>query len=155
MDTLINTPLLKCQIYDNEEIGLYNFELIFTYIVHSILKKNNGFNNNDLLTLAKFTFTISLDHYYKKMMIVIKKLFCTCVEAALDADNESAIFAFARELYAKYSMDDLLTLVVNLFLPLEGHTMEKIYTYLTYKLFNELLDKSNNTDSYPSSIKDW
>lgn len=155
MDTLIDRPLLKSQIYDNEKIELHNFELILTYILHSILKKNHGFNNNDLLTLAKFTFIISFDHHCGKMMIVIKKLFNACVETALDADNELAILKFAQELYAKYSLDDLMTLVVNFFLPLEGHIMKKIYSYLTYKLFKELLDKTENLDPFPSSIKDW
>lgn len=155
MDTLINKPLLKSQIYDNGKIGHQNFELILTYIQHSILKNNNGFNNNDLLTLAKFILILSFDHHYGKMISVIKKLFNACVEAALDADDEMAILAFAQELYAKYSLDDLLTLVVDFFLPLEGLIMNKMYTYLAYKLFKALLEKTNNIDSFPSSIKDW
>lgn len=158
MDTLINSePKLKCPINTNNhgKILPHNFELIINYISHCVLKNDNKFSNNDLLKLAKCIFTISSDHHYGKMLIVIKKLFCVCIETALHDNDEAAIIGFSQELYIRYPSDDLLMLIVNLFLPLEGHIMEKIYTYLTFKLFNSLLEKTNNINTYPSSVKDW
>lgn len=157
MVTLISEPVFKCQINtdDHETIIPHSFELVINYISYCVLKNNNKFNNNDLLTLAKYIFTLSFDRHCGKMMSAIKKLFCACIETALRSNDEPTIIGFAQELYSWYPSDDLLTLIVDLFLPLEGHVMKIIYTYLTFKLLNSLLEKTNNIHSFPTSVKDW
>ncbi|VVC34833.1 Hypothetical protein CINCED_3A013951 [Cinara cedri] len=155
LDTLTK-PLLKCQINDNINIKRYNFELILDFFSHTILRNNEGFSKNDMLILAKLTVAISQDYYCGQIINSIKQLFSACVVKALHEDSEFEIKTFAQELYLQYEKDDLLQIVVVLFLPLEGPVLKKIYSYLTYKLFNLLLAKSDNIiKSFPSSINDW
>lgn len=155
VDTLTKNPLLKCAINDQGRIKQHNFELVMSFLSQSIQKCDNKFSANDLLTLAKFTATISLDHHYGQMINIIQKLFCTCIETALQDDDDTAIIYFSHELYSKYNINQLLKMVVNLFLPLKGQIMKKVYTYLTYKLFKKLLGQTNNLKAFPSNIKDW
>jgi len=88
------------------------------------------------------------------MINVIKRLFSACIETALQENDDTSIIAFAQGLYSQYNYK-LLKMVVDLFLPLEGNTMKKIYTYLTFKLFKSLLEKTNNIRSFPSNINEW
>lgn len=147
--------MIKHPINDNPKIGQHNFELIMNFISHCVSKNNNGYSNNDLLILAKFIFIVFWDHHYGKIITVIKKLFCTCLETALNAGDETAIIEFADELYSKYPRKNISKLIVYLVLPLEGPVMEKMYTYLTFKSFRSLLKLANNIQLFPSSIKDW
>jgi hypothetical protein len=150
LDTPSSGPSLKCQ-----KIGRHNFELVINFISYNILKNNKKFNVAELLTIAKYIVTISFDHLCGQMINVIKRLFSVCIETALEEDNDTAIMTFAQELYSKYNKDDLLNMVVDLFLPLTGQIMKKMYTYLTYKLYKSLLGKTDDTIAFPSSIKDW
>lgn len=154
MGTLINRPILG-QIKEEGKIGYHNFELILEYISHSILK-NNKFSNNDLLTLAKFTVTISFDSHCEQMIILIKNLFSVCIEKALHADDSDSIIVFAEELYSQYTDDEIMMMVVNLFLPLKGPAMRKMYCYFTFKLFKSFIGTTNiNLNAFPVDINDW
>lgn len=150
LDILTSDSSLK---YEN--IGRHNFELVIHFITYSILKNNKNFSVDELLTIAKYIVTISFDQFCGQMINVIKRLFSACVESALEEDNVPAIMAFSQELYSKYNEDDLLNMMVGLFLPLEGQIMKKMYTYLTYKLYKSLLGQTDNTNAFPSSIKEW
>ncbi|XP_060854125.1 uncharacterized protein LOC132931987 [Rhopalosiphum padi] len=150
LDTPSSGPSLKCQ-----NIGRHNFELVINFISYNILKNNKKFSVAELLTIAKYIVTISFDHLCGQMINVIKRLFSVCIETALEEDNDTAIMTFTQELYSKYNKDDLLNMVVDLFLPLTGQIMKKMYTYLTYKLYKSLLGKTDDTIAFPSSIKDW
>ncbi|XP_025195249.1 uncharacterized protein LOC112594595 isoform X2 [Melanaphis sacchari] len=149
LDTPTTDPSLEYQ-----NIGRHNFELVINFISYNILKNNEKFSVAELLTIAKYIVKISFDRLCGQMINVIKRLFSTCIETALKEDNNTTIMAFAQELYSKYNEDDLLDMIVNLFLPLEGQIMKKIYIYLTYKLYKSLLGK-NDTCAFPSSIKEW
>ncbi|CAH1724467.1 unnamed protein product [Aphis gossypii] len=150
LDTSTSGPSLEYQ-----KIGRHNFELIINFISHSILKNNKKFSVAELLTIAKYIVTISFDHLCGQMINVIKRLFSVCIETALEEDNDTTIIAFAQELYSKYNEDDLLNMMVDLFLPLKGEIMKKIYTYITFKLYKSLLGKMDDTSAFPSSIKEW
>lgn len=154
IDTLTNKPSLKCQVNNSEKIGRPNFELVINFVICSI-QKNNILSNNDLLTLAKYIVTVYFDHHCGQMINVIKKLFSTCIETVFYNADEIAIISFSQEFYSNYLEKDLLKMVVDLFLPFEGCTMEKIYSYITYKLYKSLLGKTNNMSPFPSSINDW
>uniref|UniRef100_A0A2S2NAR2 Uncharacterized protein n=1 Tax=Schizaphis graminum TaxID=13262 RepID=A0A2S2NAR2_SCHGA len=150
LDILSSGPLLKRQ-----NTGRHNFELVINFISYKILKNNKKFSVAELLTIAKYIVTLSFDHLFGQMINVIKRLFSICIETALEEDNDTAIMKFAQELYSKYNKDDLLNMTVDLFLPLGGQIMKKMYTYLTYKLYKSLLGKTDDTSAFPSSIKDW
>jgi len=139
---------------DYKNIGRHNFEFVINFICYSILKNNKNFSVEELLTIAKYTITIYF-HTCGQMINVLKRLFSTCIETALEEDNDSAIITFAQELYSEYKEYDLLNMSIDLFLTLEGQKMKIIYTYLTYKLYNSLLGKTDNTNSFPSSFNEW
>jgi len=124
------------------------------FLTYNILKNNKKLSDDELLTLAQYTVKISFDHYFGQMINVIKKLFSACIETAIQENDDTSIIIFAQELYSQYD-SKLLKMVVDLFLPLEGNTMKKIYTYLTFKLYKSLLEKTNNISPFPSSIKEW
>ncbi|XP_026818923.1 uncharacterized protein LOC113557546, partial [Rhopalosiphum maidis] len=152
LDILSSDPSLRYQ-----NIGRHNFELVITFISQNILKNSKKFSVAELLTIAKYMVTISFDHLLGQMINVIKRLFSVCIETALEEDNGTNIMSFAQELYSKHNeYDDVLNImIVDLFLPLSGPTMKKMYTYLTYKLYKSLLGKTDDTNAFPSSIKQW
>jgi len=150
LDTSTSGPSLEYQ-----KVGRHNFELVINFISHSILNNKKKFSGAELLTIAKYIVTISFDHLYGQMINVIKRLFSVCIETALEEDNDTTIIAFAQELYSKYNKDDLLNMMVDLFLPLKGEIMKKMYTYLTFKLYKSLLGKTDDVSAFPSSIKEW
>ncbi|XP_016658041.1 uncharacterized protein LOC107883100 [Acyrthosiphon pisum] len=154
LDTQTNDPSFEYQLKDFKNIGRHNFELVINFISSSILKNNKKFCVDELLTVAKYTVTIYFN-LCGQMINVLKKLFSVCIETALEKDNGSAIIVFAEELYSKHNEDNLLNMLVDLFLPLEGQILKKMYTYLTYKLFKSLLGKTDNKNTFPSSIKEW
>jgi len=154
LDTVTSDPSLEYQIKDFKNIGRHNFELVINFISHSILKNNKKFSVDELLTIAKYIVTIYF-HLCGQMINVLKRLFSACIKTALEEDNDPAIKAFVEELYSKHNEDDLLNMAVDLFLPLEGQIMKKTYTYLTYKLYMSLLGKTDNNNTFPSSIKEW
>lgn len=155
MDTLIKKPFLKSRVNDQNVIGWHNFELVMNYMVHTVLKGNNEFSTKDLLTLAKYTVCMSFDHHCKQLNNCTKELFNSCIEMALYQDNETAIVEFAQELYSKHTRDDLQNIIVNLFLPLKGPVTRKMYTYLTFKLYNLFLGETNNVNSFPVNNDIW
>jgi len=67
-------------------------------------------------------------------MINVIKIFSACIETALEEDNAPIIMNFVQELYSKHNYDDLLNIIVDLFLPLKGKIMKIMYTYTMYKL---------------------
>jgi len=154
LDSLTNSSLLKCQINYCEKIGRHNFELVINFISYKILKNNKEFSDDELLTLAQYIVKISFDNHCGQMINVIKRLFSACIETALQENDDTSIIAFAQGLYSQYNYK-LLKMVVDLFLPLEGNTMKKMYTYLTFKLFKSLLEKTNDIRSFPSNINEW
>lgn len=154
MDSLANSSPLKCEIKGCKKIQRHNFELVMNFLSYSILKNNKKIKEEELLTLAQFIVAISFDYHCGQMINVIKKIFSACVETALQDDDDTAIITFAQGLYSVYG-NVLLKMVVDLFLPLEGNIMKKIYTYLTYKLYKSLLEKTNNINAFPSNIKEW
>lgn len=154
LNSLTNNTLLKCQINDCENIKRHNFELIMNFISYIILKNNKKFSEDELLTLAQYVAKIFFDHHCGQMINVIKKLFRACIETALQEDDDTSIIAFAQRLYSQYNYT-LLKMVVDLFLPLEGKIMKKIYTYLTFKLYKSLLERTNNISAFPSNINEW
>jgi len=139
---------------DFKNIGRHNFELVINFISYSILKNNKKFSVDELLKIAKYIVTIYF-HLCGQMINVLKRLFSACIETALEGDNDPAIIAFVEELYSEHNEDNLLIMAVDLFLPLEGQIMKKMYTYLTYKLYMSLLGKTDNNNIFPSSIKEW
>jgi len=154
LDTLTNGPLIEYQIKDYKNIERHNFELIINFISYSILKNNKKFSVKELLTIAKHTVTIYF-HLCGQMINVLKKLFNVCIKTALEETNSLAIVEFAQELYSEHNEDNLLNMTIDLFLPLEGQTMKKMYSYLTYKLYKSLLGKTDNKNIFPSNIKEW
>lgn len=154
LDCQISDPSLEYQIKDYKNIERHNFELVIDFISNSILKNNKQFSVDELLTIANYTITICI-HLCGQMINVVQRLFSTCIETALEEDNSPAIVAFVEQLYSKHDEDDLLNITVELFLPLNGQTMKKMYTCLTYKLYKSLLGKTENKDSFPSSINEW
>ncbi|CAI6371533.1 unnamed protein product [Macrosiphum euphorbiae] len=154
LDTQTSDPSIEYQIKNYKNIKRHNFELVLNCISSSILKNNKTFCVDELLTIAKYTVTIYF-HLGGQMINVLKRLFSVCIETALEKDNGSAIIVFAEELYSEHNEDNLLIMMVDLFLPLEGQILEKMYTYLTYKIFKLLLGKTDNKNTFPSSIKEW
>jgi len=156
VDTLINWPVLKCQINDDckNKIELFNFELVINYISCIVLKENNGLSNTELLTLAKFTVIMSLDYYCKQKINILKKLFNNCTRKALN-DNKPAIIQFIQELYAKHTKDDLQNIIVSLFLPIGSTVMKNMYSYLTLKLFNSFVGENTDINAFPTDIHIW
>ncbi|VVC34073.1 Hypothetical protein CINCED_3A000319 [Cinara cedri] len=155
-DTLTNKPLLKCQIINKHGlINHHNFALVFQFFSLSVLKSNNVFSNDDLLTIAKFVVIISLDYYCGQMLNPIKTLFSICVEKGLHEDNDTGIIAFAEEMISRHNEEIVLKMVVDLFLPIEGHVMKKMYCYLTFKFFKSFLKQTKNKNPFPTSINDW
>lgn len=154
MDISANKPLLKCEINNFKKIGQHNFELVMKFISHNVLKTNNGFTSNDLLTLANIVVTISFDHHYRLMINVIKQLFSDCIKKAFHKKDDAAIISFSDDFYSKYTEAQMLK-IIN-FLPLDDHdnTMKTIYKYITFKLLNSLLGITYNKNVLPS-IKDW
>ncbi|XP_050522515.1 uncharacterized protein LOC126895077 [Daktulosphaira vitifoliae] len=154
LSTLTSKPFLKSTISNHENFRRHNFELVMTLIALNITKKNHSLSNEDLLNLAKYTVTISFDHFCGQMINIIKTIFTVCIETAFNVDDETGITAYAQDLYSLHKKSDLLKILVDLFLPLEGHSMKKIYTYITFKLYKHFLEKTN-INSFPSSFKDW
>lgn len=152
-DTFLNMPVMQ-EIDQKGIIGWHNFEFVMTYISHCINNKLL-FSHSDLLTLAKFIVTIAFDSHCGEMTFAMKEVFNYCIEKTLSADNDDSIIAFAEELYSKYTEDELMKIVVCLFLPLEGHTMTKMYCYLSFKLFKSFIGCTNNVNEFPSTINDW
>lgn len=122
---------------DSRVIGWCNFELTINFITNSVLRKPNYFSTADMLTLAKYSITISFDYHFKQMINAIKHLFNSCIENALGEDTDS--IDFSQYLYASYTIDDLEIIIANLFLPLESSLVNKIYSCLTYKLYSLFL----------------
>jgi len=87
----------------------------------------------------------------------IKKLFSICIEIALNKAKDTAIIKqFAQELYLNRPVENLLDMVTDLFLPIEGCVTKTIYSYLSYTLFKSLLGKSNNNMmEFSTDINDW
>lgn len=108
-----------------------------------------------MLILAKFAVTIFLDYHCGQMVNVIKTLFCSCIETALVHNDETSIISFGQELYSHHVEKNLLKIVVDLFLPMNGLALKKLYTYLTYKLYKSFLGKAYDLNSFPSGINDW
>lgn len=154
MSSLTNSKLFKCQINDCENIKRHNFELVMNFISYNIKKNNKTFSEDELLTLAQYIAKLFFDQHCGQMINVIKKLFSACIETALQEDDDASIITFAQGLYSQYNTK-LLKMVVDLFLPLEGNIMKKVYTYLTFKLYKSLLEKTNNLNSFPTNIKEW
>ncbi|XP_022178168.1 uncharacterized protein LOC111039145 [Myzus persicae] len=155
LDTVPSGPPLEYQIKDYKNIRRHNFELVINFISYCILKNNKKYSVEELLTIAKYTVMIYFHMCGQLMINVLQSLFTACINTALKEDNDHAIIAFAQELYSEHNEDDLLNMIVDLFLPLEGPIMKKMYTYITYKLFKSLLGKTDNEDTFPSSIKEW
>ncbi|XP_015373738.1 PREDICTED: uncharacterized protein LOC107168745 [Diuraphis noxia] len=154
LDTLTNGRSIEYQVKDYNNIERHNFELIINFISHCVLKNNKKFSVEELLIIAKHTVTIYF-HLCRQMINVLKRLFSACIKTALEETNSLAIMKFAQELYSEYNKNDLLNMTVDLFLPLEGKIMEKIYSYLTHKLYKSLLGKTDNENTLPSSIREW
>lgn len=155
-DTLTgNKPLIKCPINEHDIIKRHNFELVFQFLSFTVSNSNNKFSDDDLLTLAKFVVIISFDYYCENMLNVIKTLFSICIERTLHENNETAIIAFVEEIISRHEEEVLLRMVINLFLPIEGRVMKKMYCYLTFKLFKSFLKQTNNINAFPTSINDW
>jgi len=150
LDTPTSGPSLKYQ-----KVKRHNFELVIHFIRYNILKNDKKFSVAQLLEIANFSVTISFDPLLGQMINVIRILFSACIETALEEDNDNTIIAVAEDIYLKYNKDDLLNMTVDLFLPLKGQIMKKMYTYLTYKLFKSLLEKTDDTSTFPSCIKEW
>lgn len=153
MNSLTNSTLLKSQINDCKNFKRHNFELVMNFISYNI-KKNKTFSEGELLTLAQYIAKISFDQYCGQMINVIQQLFSACIETALQDDDDASIITFAQGLYSQYNTK-LLKMVVDLFLPLEGKIMKKVYTYITFKLYKSLLERTNNTSAFPTNIKEW
>jgi len=124
------------------------------FISYIVLKNNNKFSEDQLLTLAHYVAKISFDQHCGQMISVIKTLFSACIETALQEDDDTSIISFAQGFYSQYNYK-LLKMVVNLFLPLQGNIIKKVYTYLTFKLYKSLLERTNNISAFPSSINEW
>ncbi|XP_022161948.1 uncharacterized protein LOC111027806 [Myzus persicae] len=154
LNSLTNSTLLKCEIQDCENMKRHNFELVMNFISYNILKNNKKFSEDELLTLAQYIAKISLDRFCGQMINVINKLFSACIETALQEDDDTSIITFAQGLYSQFN-NKLLKMVVTLFLPLEGNIMKKVYTYLTFKLYKSLLERTNNISAFPSNIQEW
>ncbi|XP_025205348.1 uncharacterized protein LOC112601785 [Melanaphis sacchari] len=154
LDSLTNSSPLKCQIKDCTKIEKHNFELTINFVSYNILKNNKEFSDDELLTLAQYIAKISFDNHCGQMINVLKELFTACIETAFQENDDTSIITFAQELYSQYK-NTLFKMVVDLFLPLKGNTMKTIYTYLTFKLYKSLLDKTNNLSAFPSNIKEW
>lgn len=103
------------------------------FVRQSILS-NNKLSDGDLLILAKFAIYFSTANYCRQMINITKQLFTTCITTAVHEDNDTAITLYVQELYSSYEEDCLLKITVDLFLPLEGQLMKKMYTCLTFKL---------------------
>lgn len=153
IDTFTNKQWSKCKL-NSDKIGKHNFELVSRFIWTCIMRNNHQFSENDLLTLASFAVILSFDPQCGQMINVAQKLFKTCIEKSLLKDDETDFIGFAQELYSQYNEDDISRLIVYLFLPLESDTPKKMYTYLTFKLFNSLLGKNNN-NVFPNDTTDW
>jgi len=106
---------MVCQIKGKGKIEYDNFIVILEYLSYSILR-NNKFSNDELLTIAKFTATISHDSYYKQMINVVQNLFSVCIEEALHAKDNDSIIMFAEELYSQYTDNDIMIILIKLFL---------------------------------------
>jgi len=125
-----------------------------SFISYIVLKNNKTFSEDELLTLAQYVAKIFFDQHCGQMINVIKKLFNACIETALKKDDDTSIITFAQKLYSQYNYT-LLKMVVDLFLPLQGNIVKKVYTYLTFKLYKSLLERTNNISAFPSSINEW
>lgn len=150
-----NEPLPKSSNSDYNKVGRHNFDLVLRFLTHSVQKMTNGFRNNELLTLANFVINIYFDPHCGQMINVIKKLFSACIETVMRKKNPRAITLFAQELYSNHSTENLSKMVVDLFVPIEGDIMKKIYSYLTYALFKSYLGMTNKRKAFPSNINDW
>lgn len=125
------------------------------FMIHNIQKNPDALSDSDLLTLAKFAVVIYFDHHCGKMINVIQRLFRTCIETAFRNGDETSIISFGQELYSNNAEKDVSHLVIDLFLPIESNLMEKLYSYLTFKLYKSLLGKTNNINPFSSTINDW
>lgn len=156
VNTLLYKPLLKCQINDERKIRCHNFELVFRFITKCIQKSNdNHYSVDELLTLAKFAATISFDHHYGQMQNTIKKMFVACIEKAFQDNDNTTVLSFSQELFSNYKENQLLNMVVDLFLPLKGQITKQIYTYLSFKLYKSFIGKANDLNAFPSNINVW
>lgn len=155
VNTISTKPQIKTEIDNNVKIGRSNFELVLLLIAKSIQNNPDAFSNNDLLTLAKFAVVMNFDHYYGQMTHVIQKLFKSCIETAFRNGDETSIILFGQELYSNNLQEDVSTMIIHLFLPIDGNSMKKLYSYLAYKLYKSLLEKTNNVNPFPSTINDW
>lgn len=150
-----NEALPKSPSIDYKIVGRHNFDLVLRFITYSVLKKTDGFRDNDLLTLSKFVVNMYFDPHCGQMINVIKKLFSTCIETVLHKKKQRTIKLFAQEFYSNHSTENLSKMVVDLFVPIEGDSMKKIYSYLTYTLFKSYLGITNKRNVFPSSVNDW
>lgn len=155
MDTLFEKPLLKCPMNEDKKLRLHNFEFTLNFLSLSIQKNINGFNKKDLITLAKIAYTMYYDYHCRQMASAIKSLFNTCIKTAFCESDEADIILFAQELYLLQEEIDNSQIIIILFLPLEGNIPKIIYSYMSFKLFNSLLGKTDNIKALPSSINDW
>lgn len=150
-----NESLPKSSSSDYKIVGRHNFDLVLKFLTYSVQKMKNGFRDNDLLTLANFVVNMYFDPHCGQMINVIKKLFSTCIETVMHKKKPRAITLFAQEFYSNHSTENLSKMVVDLFLPIEGDIMKKIYSYLTYALFKSYLEITNKRKAFPSNINDW
>jgi len=153
LDTQTSDPSFEYQIKDYKNIRRHNFELVINFISSSILKYNKKYSVDELLTIAKYTVTI-YTHLCGQMIHVLQRLFNTCIETGLQEENDASIITFGQGLYSQYNTK-LFKMVVDLFLPLEGKIMKKLYSYLTFKLYNSLLGRTNNMSAFPTNITEW
>lgn len=153
LDNIICNPLLNHEIIIlGQKFRRHNFEFVMDFTIQSILR-DNKFSKNDLLTLANFAIAIYFDHDCKQMSHIIKELFSTCIETALLEDNETDIIIFAQELYSKHETH-LVKITRDLFFPVEGQIMRKIYSYLTFKLYKSLTGRVDCNIQCPS-VNEW
>jgi len=152
LNTLINNPLLTCEINKCNSIQFPNFYLILEFISRSI-KENNKLSKKELLTLAKSTVVLSFNNHCGQMNI-IKKLFSICIEIAFYKNIKNDIITFSEELYSLHTEDNLLKTLVDLFLPINSKIVKRVYSYLAFKLYKSLLGLTNNINAFPTNIND-
>lgn len=147
--------LLKSEVKDLQPIGEHNFKLVMNYLTQCIKKNNNGLSKDELLMLARFVVNIYFDPHCGPMLMIIKDLFSLCITSALHENDENALMSFTEELYIQHVDNNLNKMVVDLFLPKNNSIEDKMYSYLTYKLYTLLLGKTNDKNPFPSNINNW
>lgn len=151
-------PTVRHETKENQAIKCHNYELVLRYLCYCVLKKPNEYNGTDLLTLAKYCVNLYLYPGCRPVTNIVKKVFSNCVKTAeYKAELTSFIERFVQELFSFCSIEDLLKIVVDLFLPIDSPVMEKMYSYLAYALFQSLIGKKNDNGNleFPTDINVW